>query len=303
MTRQRTRPLDAADASDGIVDVRTLTPADIPKLNLRNHPRLEDGDAEALVIQSPGRSKWVPETGEFVLVVPWRHRPEIPSVAVLWAFQHETELLAAATEAAEDAGDAGIVLLDAYESRRPSFYVQNGLDLLETIVTYEHTQPGHFLATIDAYHQRFYPIDHQHTELLAEVVALDHAAFPWLWWNSRQEFTSYIMQPNVELWAGVADGHVVSYIGITHFRGWGHLDRIAIRPDVQRQGFGREALHFAVRRMTLRGARRVGLSTQGANMRSRGLYEAVGFHETPEHNYGVYGVMFAKGRALLAQGG
>jgi ribosomal protein S18 acetylase RimI-like enzyme len=204
---------------------------------------------------------------------------------------------------AEANGRAGFVVLDAYETRRPSFYAKNRLQLLETIVTYEHTQPLRFLDTLDTHRQQFLHVDSRHPELARALVPLDHAAFPWLWWNAEAEFLSYMQLPNVELWAGVLGDEVVSYIGMTHFHGWGHLDRIAIRPDVQGQGLGREALHFAVKRMVARGARRVGLSTQGVNGRSRRLYETVGFRETPQHNYGVYGVMFASGRELIAQGG
>jgi ribosomal protein S18 acetylase RimI-like enzyme len=302
MTRQHFLMTDSA-AHAAQVNVQTLTPADIPHLNLGNHPKLGDGDAEALVIQSPGLSKWIAETGEFVLVVPWRHRAEIPSVDTLWAFRHESELMSAVIASAEASGHAGFVVLDAYETRRPSFYANNRLELLETIVTYEHSQPMGYLDTIHSYRQQFYRIDHRRPELAKALPALDHAAFPWLWWNAEAEFSSYMQLPNVELWAGVIDDDVVSYIGVTHFRGWGHLDRIAIRPDVQGQGLGRETLHFAVKRMVARGARRVGLSTQGENERSRRLYETVGFRETPQHNYGVYGVMFASGRELVAQGG
>ena len=41
-------------------EIRTLTPADLRHLHLRDHPRLGPGDAESLVIQSPGLSKWHP---------------------------------------------------------------------------------------------------------------------------------------------------------------------------------------------------------------------------------------------------
>jgi hypothetical protein len=37
------------------------------------------------------------------------------------------------------------------------------------------------------------------------------------------------------------------------------------------------------------GAKRVGLSTQARNMRSRRLYEAYGFHRSPSHDYSVFG--------------
>lgn len=288
------------DAESG---VRTLHPEDIEKLSIINHPRLEEGDAEALVIQAPGLSKWHPESREFLIVTPWRHRREIPAVNVFSAFQHEDALLAASIASAEEQGAAAFVLLDAYETRRPSFYVRNGMGRLEKIVTYEMTDPHSFLFTIPLRRLQFVRLDRDAPELGEAVLELDHAAFPWLWWNSPEEFSSYLAIPNIEIWAGLLDGEVISYVGFTHFWRWSHLDRIAIRPDVQRQGFGREALHFAVERMVLNGSHRIGLSTQGNNAISRQMYESVGFRETPEHHYDVYGVVFPAGRAFIPEGG
>mgnify|MGYP001392149834 CR=1 FL=1 len=292
-----------SDGREPPVMVRPLTPADIPDLNLAHHPRLQGGEAEALVVQSPGLSQWIPETGEFALVAPWRHRQELPWIHTLWGFRHDAELVAAVVAAAEQQGRDGVIYMDAFESRRPSFYEINGLELLESIVTYELSQPYRLLGTMDGYRQRFLPVRRDVSERWDALLELDHAAFPWLWWNSAEEFAAYARMPNVELWVGLERQEVVSYIGITHYHGWGHLDRIATHPDRQGQGFGREALHYAVRRLVDRGARRVGLSTQGDNARSRRLYESVGFRETPAHHYGVYGVVFASGRTRLAQGG
>lgn len=283
-------------------DIHILTPADIGKLSLHNHPRLDDGDAEALVIQEPGLSMWHPESREFVLVTPWRHRRDIPTVHVSSAFRHEDALLSAAIHAAEEQGKAGFVMLELQEIRRPSFYQRNGLERLESIVTYEMRQPEAFLRSIPSRRQDFVQLDRRSGELGQAVIDLDHEAFPWLWWNSAEEFSSYIALPNIEVWAGVHEGEVVSYAGFTQFRGWSHLDRIAIRPAMQGQGFGREALHFAIERMVKMGARRVALSTQGTNARSRRLYETIGFRETPGHHYDVYGVIFPEGRKHFTQG-
>jgi ribosomal protein S18 acetylase RimI-like enzyme len=281
--------------------VRPLTPADIEQLPLRHHPRLEDGDAEFLVLQAPGLSHWHPESGEFVLVTPWRHRAEIPSVHTLTAFRHEDALIAAALDAAEAQRKAAFVLMESFESRRPSFYVRNGLDLLESIVTYELFDPAPFVATMFGRRQEFFPLAAPNGELASAVIALDHAAFPWLWRNSAEEFSAYLALPTVEIWAGLDGNDVVSYVGFTHFRGWSHLDRIAIHPHLQGRGYGREALHFAVERMVRKGARRVGLSTQGTNRRSRTMYEKIGFRETPDHNYDVYGVILPDGRRVIEE--
>lgn len=282
-------------------EVRTLTPADIPQLQVRNHPRLRPGDAESLVIQSPGLSKWHPASGEFVLVTPWRHRPDIPSVNVLSAFQHEDALLSAAMESAEEQGAAAFVLLDAYEIRRPAFYARNGLEQLETILTYEHRDPQVLVRDAPKPRQQFEPWFGADDGVLDDLLELDHTAFPWLWWNSKQEFAAYSRMPFVEVWLGRLDGRVTSYVGITHFRRWSHLDRIAILPDVQGQGFGRETLTFAINRMLEMGADRVGLSTQRNNHRSRRMYEKSGFSETPELNYDVFGILFEEGRRRMTR--
>ncbi len=279
--------------------IRTLTPADIEQLHIDNHPRLALGDAESLVIQAPGLSKWHPASGEFLLVTPWRHRSEIPAVSVMSAFQHEDELLAASMASAEEKGAAAFVLMDTYEIRRSSFYDRNDLAHLETILTYEHRAPRSLVRDAPDPIQEFEPWFGDDDDTLHELLELDHTAFPWLWWNSREEFLAYARMPFVEIWVGRLEERVTSYLGLTHFRRWSHLDRIAILPDVQGQGFGRESLAFAVRRMLQSGADRVGLSTQKENIRSRHLYEKSGFRETPELNYDVFGVLFEPGRRQM----
>ncbi|HYY85431.1 MAG TPA: hypothetical protein VE686_13140, partial [Beijerinckiaceae bacterium] len=53
----------------------------------------------------PGRSVWVPSTLEYVLIGPWRNRPEIASIEDLVAVRHFEELLRAAVERCADLGD------------------------------------------------------------------------------------------------------------------------------------------------------------------------------------------------------
>lgn len=281
--------------------IATLGPADIPRLRIGNHPRLRPGDAESLVIQAPGLSKWHPESGEFLLVTPWRHRSDIPSVNVLHAFEHEDELLSGATASAEEQGKAAFVLMDAFEIRRPAFYERNNLQKLESILTYEHRTPEDLLANAPPMQQEFEPWFGGDDAMLDELMELDHAAFPWLWRNSREEFLAYARMPFVEVWVGRIDGRMTSYLGITHFRGWSHLDRIAIVPDVQGQGLGRETLRAAVERMLDTGAARIGLSTQKNNIRSRRMYERSGFRETPDMNYDVYGILFEEGKRHMGE--
>lgn len=285
MRLDRWRLRQADDIRD---EIRPITSADVERLRLDRTRGLDPEDMLALVVQLPGLSFWHPPTGEFILVTPWRHRPELPAIHTLVAFKHEAALIAAATDAAWQAKAAALVYVDSYEVRRPAFYVTNGFVQIEEIRTFELAKPSP--ATSEP-RQQFYPVTAHDPAWLEAVVSLDHATFPWLWRNSREEFRTYLQYPGVEIWLGVIGEEVVSYAGFTDYHGWGHLDRIATRPDMQGLGLGKETLDHAIGRMVSQGARRVALSTQGDNQRSQRLYERVGFRHTPSHDYRVYAVV------------
>ncbi len=133
---------------------------------------------------------------------------------------------------------------------------------------------------------------------------LDHQAFPWLWWNCRDEFLQYAGSPGVAIELGRDEsGRAVAYIGTTRYRTWGHLDRIAVAPDIQGRGLGRAALDYAVMTLARSGARRVGLSTQARNHRSRRLYDTYGFRRSPGNDYRLYGRWIATQPTEMTQQG
>lgn len=284
------------------VRVEPLTLDDVPRLVPGGNPRVDSDDITAILTTSPHRSFWVPETGEFVLVAPWRNRVELPSVHTLWSFRSDGPLIRAAAEAAEDRGAAALVMLETGERRRPAFYQQNGFSRIEIIRTYEHIEPRVLARQFDPASQAFVRVTPEQPALLAAVEMLDHAAFPWFWWNSAEEFDAYLRLRDVEVWAGVRDGEVVSYIGFTSFHHWAHLDRIAVAPGMQGRGIGRSALAFAAGRMVDEGARHIGLSTQSANRVSRHLYESLGFRHTRQSDYDVFGVVMDPGRVHAPAG-
>jgi len=271
---------------------RQLWPQDVDRLLIDHHPRVSSGEAAEIVARSPGSSFWIPATSEFILVTPWRHRDELVTVHTFGAFANEDRLLGAAIEHARHEGKAGFVVVELNETRHPSFYARHGLDLFEEIVTYEHRRPLRMPLRRKSPGLDFVQVTAGVPDLLAEVLDLDHESFPWFWWNSREEFEVYLTYPGVEIWAGIREHEVVSYAGITQYRRWSHLDRIATRPADQGTGIGRATLAFAMNRMVQRGGRRVALSTQGKNTRSRTLYERAGFDRTPVDDYSVFVVAF-----------
>lgn len=273
-----------------------LEPEDVDWLHLDYHPRLGPEEAIRILSEHPGNSFWIPLTSEFILVTPWRHRSEIVTVHTLGAFSNEDVLLQATMRHAREQGKAGFVMVDIHETRRPTFYSRHGLERLEDIVTYEHRKPHVLAAEPIEGDLRFLPVDGTSPDLLDAVLQLDNSAFSWFWWNNRAEFDAYIADSAVNVWAGVQGNKVVAYTGTTRYRRWGHLDRIATSPEAQGNGVGRAMLTHAVRDLVKNGARRVALSTQGNNERSRTLYRRTGFERTSADDYYIFVAPFDEAR-------
>lgn len=265
--------------------VQTLLPGDVPRLRL-SRPIHEASVLDTLAAL-PGRSVWAPDALEFALLAPWRHRNDISLCQELSAVRHSERLLRAAAERCRAAGDALFVVLDMDEHRPKGFYDRSGLEPIETVITYEAERariPPLVTSSI-----RFEPADPDRPDHLAALLAIDHAAFPWLWRNSPAEFREYHHTPGVDLHLGFDGGRPVAYVGFTTFTGWGHLDRIAVDPAAQGRGVGRAALSFTLDVLLRRRATRIGLSTQEGNWRSRRLYEAFGFRRSPLYDYTLFG--------------
>lgn len=273
--------------------VLPLMPADLPQLYVSNHHRLNPGDLARWVAEMPGISQWHPASGEFVVATRWRNRPDIPMIQLLSSFNHETDLIRASIASAEEQGMAAYVTVEMYEKRRPAFYRKNGFELLEDIVIYGHQRSHDFLDLEFAPRQEFWPITASDDASIASLIDVDSAAFSWLWRNSRQEFEWWLNQPSVEAFVGTIDGEIASYYGATLFNGMAHLDRIAVHPQYQGAGIGRETLVYAMRRFASLGLGRVALSTQHENMVSRNMYEWAGFHRTPQDDFRMYGVILS----------
>lgn len=271
---------------------RQLWPEDLSRLRMDVHPRVTHAEAVDVLLQSPGSSFWIPAVDEFVLVAPWRHRDELSTVHTFGAFAHEDALIRAAMNHAEACGRAGFVVVDINETRSPLFYERHGLMPFEEIVTYSLSEPGQRHFTPIREEAQFRQVQLHDPELLDVVIALDHDAFPWFWWNSDAEFAAYLEFPGVEVWAMIYRQQVVAYAGITGYRRWGHLDRIAAKTSLQGNGFGHDMLVFALRRLHQHGARSVALSTQGNNTQSRRLYQRLGFERTPRDDYGIHVASF-----------
>jgi ribosomal protein S18 acetylase RimI-like enzyme len=281
------------------LQIAPLQPEDIRTLYLPWSSPFDSRTLADHVRAHPRRAFWLPQTGEYVVGEPWRHRDEITAVADIAARDHGDVLIERLRRPNPAVGHELVVMTDFVGARQPGAYARLGLGLMQEVICYELrvVPPDPPRGTL-----AFARISVDRTDDLASLLTVDHAAFPWLWWNSVAEFAAYAHVPGVELYIGT-DAHdvPVAYVGITHFRGWGHLDRIGVVPGVQGAGFGLEALRFAVNMLKNGGATRIGLSTQENNTRSQRLYHRYGFQRTYQNDYNIYGAWVDPNRAPHAR--
>ncbi|MBX6754510.1 MAG: GNAT family N-acetyltransferase [Thermorudis peleae] len=267
--------------------ITPLLPSDAHRVRLSWSSRYTPQALAQHLSAYPGLSCWIPESGEYVIAGPWRHRSEIIGILELSANQHAPVLLDYVSEAAHEHGARLLVMQEQHERRSPIFYANVGFTLIEQILVYELTV---FHPPMPDGRLRFERVSPDDPFVFGELLSVDHTAFSWLWRNSEAEFTDYLADPQVDVYLGRnAQGEAVSYVGVTRMRGWGHLDRLAVGRDYQGQGYGLASLTWAVWLLAQRGAHRVALSTQARNRRSRALYERFGFHRTPSFDYDIYG--------------
>ena len=250
--------------------------------------QLSIADIQRCIELLPGLSVWDPESLEYAIAGPWRNRTDIVNVAEIAAVRDAESLVSALVERSHAVGVELVLTLEIDERRSPAFFARCGFEHVEQVITYDidRRDAPKFERSRNLV---FIPVDVRDASILASLGEIDRAAFPWLWWNSDEEVQIYADSPGVEMYVALADGEPVAYTGFTVFPGWGHLDRIAVRPDLQGSGYGAATLAFTVETLFHRGSRRVGLSTQATNHRSRRLYERFGFRRTPGHDYDLYG--------------
>ena len=277
---------------------KPFTVADLSRIRLDLHPRLDEEEAREVLDRRPDGSFWLSESEEFILVDQWRHRTEMSTIHTFGAFANEALLMSAVMESARASGQSAMVVVDVNETRSDAFFNQHGFDVEETIVTYSHNDLRLGISQFQPPILTFERVPLGASDLLDDVIEVDHASFPWFWWNSVAEFHQYLDYPGVDVWAGRLDGEVVAYAGVTRYHGWAHLDRIATRTDRQGQGIGRDMLGHVMREVARHGARSLALSTQEHNQQSRRLYERAGFESTPQDDYRIHIASFDDARVL-----
>lgn len=238
------------------------------------------------VARHPALCWHVPGASAYLVAGPWRNRAEIVEVFETRGDRHRRALWRALL----GGGEAGarspyaVVLIDPNEYRTAApFYRRVGVRTIEEVQVLRSGAPP--VRPVE----RTLELVPARPRELAELERVDHAAFPFLWRNSRPEFEEYLRAPGVTVRLARSGEGSVGYVGFTRLDGWGHIDRLAVTPEAQGRGYGSQLLSWALHELHAAGARYVQLSTQATNERSHGLYARFGFART-RSGYMLYGV-------------
>jgi len=252
-----------------------LTVDCVSKLRLMRYSRFDTLMLRAHVAEN-GEFCWrIDGSNEYAIGGPWRRRRDIAHLIEITQGPNRDILLSHLLATFKRAGfQIAVVACDDSDLCTAS-YAKQGFHVLDQIVELERyssgASSGTSNGTIRPCTRRDFP----------EVMRVDAQAFPWLWQNSREEFEWYSSLPEVEVYVVDNGQEVVGYAGMTVYGLNGHLDRLAVAPAKQRQGYGFALLSYVIERMEHLQVKRIGLSTQTHNTKSLSLYHKLGFRNTP----------------------
>lgn len=269
-----------------------LRSEDVSGLNLNWNSHFNTAGLRTHLADFPGLALRVRGQSEYIIGDNWRRREDVGQIIETKARLYRAELVEGLMEEYARRGYGAVVIGSDEQSDNARFYVTAGFYEIERIVYYE--KPDVVVSYDYRHHLQppvMMPFQPSQVEDLLEV---DHAAFPWLWWNSRAELDYYIRQEGVTLYIAYQEQpsgrpRPVGYFGFTLYDRWAHLDRLAVVPGIQGQRVGAYQLAYAVDLMAGRGARRVTLSTQDNNHQSQRLYEGFGFRRVRSLEYSLMG--------------
>ena len=260
-----------------------IVPAGIPALPLAADSRFTQATLARHLARYPHLAFRLAGGQDYVLGSYWHGRPEIGLLLEVASQGQRPALVERLLAAYRQAGTRLVALSDVEAERALSFYRQIGFGALEEVIPYErpHCQVKPLSSRL-----ALRPLAEDD---LPALVALEEQAFPWLWWETAESFWETAQRPDCWVYTAWRGSDLVGYLILSQRNDLGHINRIAVHPRWQGQGYGAELLTYAIGDLARHGARRVGLNTQANNIRSQRLYERFAFQRTGER-YWFYGL-------------
>lgn len=220
-------------------------------------------------------------THDFALGGYWRGRTEVGTILEVSPSRYKDILVDELVDAFRQEGCLAIVLSPHEIHRDKGWYTQRGWHLLDQLLIYE--RPGPFPLTPHTPPRLFLDED------VATIMRIEEGAFPWLWCNSPTDFLSYAHSPDVTVYMSESGSKSIGYVSFTLKEQQAHLDRLAVQPLFQRQGYATYLLECVMNVLNQRRIKRMTLSTQDGNHKAHRFYEKLGFRKTGER-YPIYGL-------------
>ena len=267
--------------------IEPLTPERAAHLRLPFVSRFTRATLSEHVRRYPGLAYVTEAERQYVVAGWWRRHTEIGELLEVTAGNRRPELVEKALAVLLDRGARLVVLDFGFDTSDRSLISDAGFDVIDRIVEYVRLNCDVGDVTTRAVQIRPY-----RPEDRAAVLDLERHSFPWLWWNSVDEWGTYLATTGVEVMLAEDAGEIVGYSSFTVRGRAGHLDRLAVRDSRQGAGFGAALLVDALQRMGRAGVQQVSLTTQEDNDRSQRLYERYGFRRG-KWVYEIYGKWLA----------
>jgi [ribosomal protein S18]-alanine N-acetyltransferase len=120
-----------------------------------------------------------------------------------------------------------------------------------------------------------------------QAYAVDHMAFPPLWQITKEDFSQALAVSKNKTVALNLSGDIIGYQISSNIFDSGHIARIAVIPEYQKQHIGSALLQNLFRRFLALGIREITVNTSSDNQPAINLYLNHGFSFT-QNNYPIY---------------
>jgi ribosomal-protein-alanine N-acetyltransferase len=114
---------------------------------------------------------------------------------------------------------------------------------------------------------------------LPAVLAADQASFPPQWQISSRGLVKLLQNGGLHS-VLLQEGQLIAYAMHSTYGAFAHLDRIAVLPTHQAQGYGKVLLINQIQKLLQTGVVKLTVNTQASNLPSQRLYRTIGYHET-----------------------
>ncbi len=250
-----------------------LRPDDVKALGMGWYSLIPEEDILRHVQANPGLAWWMPDSGNYLIGDLWMRRRAIGHVVEYRREDKDIPVLwDALVGSFRSLGTLVVLLLVDGILPEGNLWLDLGFVEWERLIYYTYRVRGD-----EGDPAQQLGFRRAGNAELDDILEIDHAAYPWLWWNEREAFQEYLNQPEVEAYLVSLEGRNIGYFSYATYGFWAHLDRIAILPEFQGRRLAPEMLRFLVKLLALRRMHQVNLSTQDRNVVSRRLYEGFGF--------------------------